>query len=238
MSDTLAQHTGTTRLEFAEADLESDAGLDRSPRRLQSVLHLASPFPTSQPKDEQELIRPAVQGALHMLRAARRPESTACAHVLHGGGHVWSSALTDGAVYRGRLDPGGFARRHAVCEIEDTCGASRLRFHQRSLGSALLLGQSRIRARPAARPGYRHLGRNHPHVLEREISGFTPTCDALVDVRDVARMHRLAWRRRAERRTLLCTAGSAWMLDIARRSGRNWARPPATCRPGCCRTGS
>ncbi|RYY32753.1 MAG: NAD-dependent epimerase/dehydratase family protein, partial [Sphingomonadales bacterium] len=35
------------------------------------VHHVASPFPLTQPKDEQELIRPAVEGTLRVLRAAR-----------------------------------------------------------------------------------------------------------------------------------------------------------------------
>jgi nucleoside-diphosphate-sugar epimerase len=35
------------------------------------VLHVASPFPSSVPKDENELIRPAREGALRVLRAAR-----------------------------------------------------------------------------------------------------------------------------------------------------------------------
>ena len=33
------------------------------------VLHVASPFPTAAPKDRNELIRPAVDGTLHVLRA-------------------------------------------------------------------------------------------------------------------------------------------------------------------------
>ena len=34
------------------------------------VLHVASPFPAKQPRDEQDLIRPAVEGTLRVLRAA------------------------------------------------------------------------------------------------------------------------------------------------------------------------
>ena len=35
------------------------------------VLHVASPFPLAQPKHEDELIVPARDGALRVLRAAR-----------------------------------------------------------------------------------------------------------------------------------------------------------------------
>lgn len=36
------------------------------------LLHVASPFPLGVPKDEDELIRPAREGALRALRAAKK----------------------------------------------------------------------------------------------------------------------------------------------------------------------
>ena len=44
------------------------------------VLHVASPFPTESPKDKNELIRPAVDGTLHVLRAchAASPRPKVC----------------------------------------------------------------------------------------------------------------------------------------------------------------
>lgn len=59
------------RLEFAEADLTADRGWKEAAAGAVFVLHVASPFPASQPKDENELIRPAVEGTLRVLRAAR-----------------------------------------------------------------------------------------------------------------------------------------------------------------------
>jgi nucleoside-diphosphate-sugar epimerase len=59
------------RLGFVAADLESDAGWPEAVAACDYVLHVASPFPSGVPKDENELIRPAVDGALRVLRAAR-----------------------------------------------------------------------------------------------------------------------------------------------------------------------
>jgi nucleoside-diphosphate-sugar epimerase len=59
------------RLSFAIADLESDAGWPEAVRGCEYVLHVASPFPQNIPKDENELIVPARDGALRVLRAAR-----------------------------------------------------------------------------------------------------------------------------------------------------------------------
>lgn len=58
-------------LEFAAADLISDAGWADAVAGCAFVLHVASPFPATQPKDENELIVPARDGALRVLRAAR-----------------------------------------------------------------------------------------------------------------------------------------------------------------------
>jgi nucleoside-diphosphate-sugar epimerase len=58
-------------LSFVEADLLSDNDWDRATKGCEYVLHLASPFPTKVPKREDELILPAREGALRVLRAAR-----------------------------------------------------------------------------------------------------------------------------------------------------------------------
>jgi nucleoside-diphosphate-sugar epimerase len=59
------------QLGFAEADLEQDAGWAEAVAGCDYVLHVASPFPPTLPKDENELIVPAREGALRVLRAAR-----------------------------------------------------------------------------------------------------------------------------------------------------------------------
>ena len=61
----------TDRLSFAAADLTRDDGWPAAVAGCDYVLHLASPFPPSQPKNEDELIIPARDGALRVLRAAR-----------------------------------------------------------------------------------------------------------------------------------------------------------------------
>lgn len=71
--DTLA-HAGAKnldRLSFVAADLNQDAGWADAVTGCDYVQHVASPFPLQQPRDENELIRPAVDGTLRVLRAAR-----------------------------------------------------------------------------------------------------------------------------------------------------------------------
>ncbi|HEY3739981.1 MAG TPA: aldehyde reductase [Bryobacteraceae bacterium] len=59
------------RLSFFVADLENDAGWKEAVAGCDYVLHVASPFPQSLPKHEDELIVPAREGALRVLRASR-----------------------------------------------------------------------------------------------------------------------------------------------------------------------
>ncbi len=58
-------------LSFAAADLTSDAGWPEAVAGCDFVLHVASPFLPSVPKHEDDLIIPAREGALRVLRAAR-----------------------------------------------------------------------------------------------------------------------------------------------------------------------
>jgi dihydroflavonol-4-reductase len=60
-----------SRLTFVELDLEKDAGWDLALAGIDVLMHTASPFPIASPKDENELIRPAVDGTLRALRAAK-----------------------------------------------------------------------------------------------------------------------------------------------------------------------
>ena len=59
-------------LSFVEADLLSDAGWDGAMPGCTYVMHVASPFVLAEPKDENDLIAPAVEGTRRVIEAARR----------------------------------------------------------------------------------------------------------------------------------------------------------------------
>ena len=60
------------KLSFVELDLEKDAGWDKALEGIDVLIHSASPFPIASPKDENELVRPAVEGTLRALKAAHK----------------------------------------------------------------------------------------------------------------------------------------------------------------------
>ena len=67
-------------IEFAHANLLHDDGWQEAVEGATYVLHLASPFPASDPKDENDLIIPARDGTLRVLRAAK--QSSSCKRVV------------------------------------------------------------------------------------------------------------------------------------------------------------
>jgi dihydroflavonol-4-reductase len=58
-------------LEFCELDLLKDDGWDDAMKGCDFVMHVASPFINIEPKDENEYIRPAVDGTMRALNAAK-----------------------------------------------------------------------------------------------------------------------------------------------------------------------
>src|SRR6056297_1270210 len=58
-------------LEFATLDLTKDDGWQDALKGCDVLIHTASPFPLTEPNDPQDLIRPAVDGTLRAMRAAR-----------------------------------------------------------------------------------------------------------------------------------------------------------------------
>lgn len=60
------------KLQFFEADLTKDMGWDAAMADITYVLHVASPLPLTMPENENELIIPAKEGTLRILRAAKK----------------------------------------------------------------------------------------------------------------------------------------------------------------------
>src|SRR5258706_5190887 len=63
--------TSFDNLEFIEADLTKDANWDEAAKGFEYVLHVASPIFLRVPKDENEMIMPAVDGTIRILKTAR-----------------------------------------------------------------------------------------------------------------------------------------------------------------------
>lgn len=61
-----------SEIEFVQADLLDDASIDSAIEGADYVVHIASPVPTGMPKNADEVIKPAVQGTISVMKAASK----------------------------------------------------------------------------------------------------------------------------------------------------------------------
>ena len=219
VKETLAKHADTSRLEFAETDLESDAGWNEALAGCMGVLHVASPFPATQPKDEQILIRPAVEGTLRVLRAAKAAgverfvQTSSTVAVQHGHPRDRTAPFTEAdwtAVDAPHVTPYAKSKTLAERAARDFVREEVSGLHYCSVNPGFVLG-------PALDDD---LGAS-AQIIEMFLKGKYPGTPRIsfpcVDVRDVARMHRLALETDAPSGgRYLCVAECFWMIDMAR----------------------
>jgi nucleoside-diphosphate-sugar epimerase len=225
------------RLTFFVADLEQDAGWPEAVDRCDYVLHVASPLPPSVPKHEDELIIPAREGTLRVLRAARdagvRRVVLTSSFAAIGYGHSNHPAPfneTDWTELNGDVLPypksKTLAERAAWDFIAREGGALELSV----INPVGVFG-------PVLGPDYSA----SILLVQRLMEGAMPGCPrlnfGLVDVRDVADLHLRAMTHAAARgERFLATAGEfLWMRDMARilksRMGASARRVPTRQLP-------
>jgi dihydroflavonol-4-reductase len=215
----LARHADASRLSFAQADLESDEGWEAAMAGCAHVLHVASPFPARQPRDEQQLIRPAVQGTLRVLRAAaaagveRVVQTSSMVAVMYGHPRERTAPFTE-ADWTRIETPGvtAYAKSKTLAEraAREFVAKEGARLHYASVNPGLVLG-------PALD---RDIGTS-AEIVQMMLRGKYPGAPRMaipcIDVRDVARMHRLALEVDAPSGgRYLGSADCLWMIDIAR----------------------
>jgi dihydroflavonol-4-reductase len=219
VKDTLARHADTSRLEFAETDLESDAGWNEALAGCTSVLHVASPLPLSQPKDEQVLIRPAVQGTLRVLRAAktagveRLVQTSSTVAVQFGHPHDRTAPFTEAdwtVVDAPGVLPYEKSKTLAERAARDFVEGEGSGLHYSSVNPGFVLG-------PVLDADFGASAQIIQMFLKGKYPGAPRLSFPYVDVRDVARMHRLALEADVPSGgRYFCVAECLWMIDIAR----------------------
>ena len=218
----LAPHAGAAmdRLELVAADLMSDAGWDDAVRGCRFVLHMASPLPSRPPKHEDELIVPARDGALRVLRAAsaggveRVVMTSSVAAVVYGherhGGRTfderdWSKLGDEVGAYEKSKT---IAERAAWDLVEGFPAGQRVELV--ALNPGLVLG-------PVLGADFSTSGEVVRKLLKRDLPGCPDVGWAVVDVRDVADAHVAALTAPgAAGQRFVLAIEHASMLDIAR----------------------
>lgn len=206
-------------LAFFPADLESDDGWSTAAAGCDYLLHVASPFPSSVPKDENDLIRPARDGALRVLRTARdagvRRVVLTSSFAAIGYGHPESAAPFTEDDW---TDP---ASPEALPYVRSKTLAERAawEFLAREGGSLELATVNPVGVfGPVLSPDFATSVLLVQRLLQGAVPGLPKLWFGAVDVRDVASLHLLAMTHPAARaQRFLAVAGDFLsMLDIAR----------------------
>jgi nucleoside-diphosphate-sugar epimerase len=211
----LAQRTAGS-LELVEARLDADSGWAEAVEGCAFVWHVASPNPPELPRHEDELIRPAVDGTLRVLRAAaasgsvRRVVMTSSIDAVMRGFGRADRQVRDESSWSNVEHSGPYAKSKFYAERAawDFVGT-----HQQlelvTINPGLTLGPLLHAERTTSLEVIRML-------LSRALPAVPRLGFAVVDVRDVALAHRLAMEAsHAAGNRYICAGEHLWMADIA-----------------------
>jgi len=216
---TLAQHCDVAKLDIVEADLLSDQGWAAAMQGVYGVQHVASPFFIRAPKDPDELIRPAVEGTLRVLNAAlaagvqRFVQTSSTVAILEGHppGRTTPFTEDDWTVLDNPAVP-AYPRSKTLAEraARDFIAAHPGAMHFCTVNPGFVQGP--LLDRDAG---------TSAEVIQMFMRGKYPGCPRLsfpvVDVRDIARMHRLALEtQEPSGGRYMGVSGTAWFVDMMR----------------------
>ncbi|MEZ4398491.1 MAG: aldehyde reductase [Kofleriaceae bacterium] len=184
-----AQRAEVERFTLVAAELTSDAGWAEACRGCRFVLHIASPLPSTPPKDPQELIGPARDGALRVLRAAvaagveRVVLTSSVAAVLYGHARDGSKVYDERDWSQLSDEVGAYEQSKTIAERAAWDFVAQLPAGQRlelvTVNPGLVLG-------PVLSADFSTSGEVVRKLMKRELPGLPDIGWAVVDVRDVA----------------------------------------------------
>jgi len=213
----LAPHVDAATLEklqFVALDLNSDDGWVEAMEGVSALIHTASPFPIAQPKDPEALIRPAVDGTLRAMAAAK---AAGVDRVI-----LTSSVIAIVDTYKRGLqdetdwcrvdapDTSAYAKSKTLAERAAWDFSSKYDMALTTINPGLVLGVPLDTAYGSSVSVVARLLRGKDPMLP--MIGF-----ACVDVNDVAEAHLRALQRPdTAGRRISCVAGTMTMPDMAR----------------------
>ncbi len=226
------------RLSFVAADLENNAGWPEAVAGCEYVLHVASPFPQNVPKHEDELIVPAREGALRVLRAARDAKvkrvvlTSSFAAIGYGQAPQKTPFNETSWTHLNGNDVLPYVKSKTLSE------RAAWDFIAREGGGLELSVVNPVGVfGPVLGPDYSTSILLVQRLMDGAMPGCPRLCFGVVDVRDVADLHiRAMTHPAAKGERFLAIAGDfMWILDIARvlkgRMGASAKRVPTTQLP-------
>ncbi len=221
VADTIGNHLSNPealeRLSFVVLNLEEDAGWEEAAFGVDALVHTASPFPARQPKDAQELVRPAVEGTRRALHAAAAANTS---RVIMTSSIV---AVTGSALAAGKVDYDERDWTDPSSPLASPYGRSKTLAEKAAWQIAEEQGLDLTVINPGFVLGPPLDGRygTSLSVVERMLKGRDPAVPRVgfpvVDVRDIARMHvRALFRPQTIGHRIIGAADFLWFEDMAK----------------------
>ena len=218
--ETISKHVqANDRLEILPADLEQESGWNEAMQNVEYVLHIASPFPLFEPKHEDELIVPAVQGTQRVLRAAhqagiKRVVQVSSNAAISAGHSGENKTFTEADWSDVEKNIGAYSKSKTLAERaawDFINGAENLnKMELAVINPPLILG-------PVPNKGVRTSIELVRTMMLGQVPGVGRIKMGMVDVRDVASAIILAMNtpEAAGNRFLVAADKSMWLKDIA-----------------------
>jgi dihydroflavonol-4-reductase len=209
-----------SKLELVEADLMKEGSFDSAVEGCWGVLHTASPVSFAATDPQKELVDPAVNGTLNVLRSAtaagvRKVVITSSVATIDSRtpkngksiteeDHNTHCNLTYGSYSYSKVQ----AEKAAIKYLEDL-GDVDTKFSMATIHPTFVIG-----------PQQATFVSTSNQVIQVMIAGEYPMCPPIymdtVDVRDVATAHRIALESPKATGRYITSNGRGWMMDAAR----------------------
>ncbi|XP_038050634.1 phenylacetaldehyde reductase-like [Patiria miniata] len=208
-------------LELVEADLTNQESWIRAVKDCHYVQHIASPFPVNNPKDENEVIVPAVDGTKNVLRACEKSSTvkrvvltSSTAAVADFSRESEKAACETDWPDVDALDPYSkskmLAERAAWSYLEELKTKGSPTFELAVINPGYVMGPILSGSSCTSMEVMKRLMCRDPPLIPK--MNFS-----VVDVRDVAACHIIAMTHpEASGQRFIVTAGNMWMTDMSK----------------------
>ncbi|MEO1655585.1 MAG: aldehyde reductase [Bacteroidota bacterium] len=218
--EVIARHSEwVDHLSFVEADLNDAQSWQAACKGMDFVQHIASPVPVTEPKDENEVILPARNGTLNLLRAAqdqgvKRVVLTSSVAAIGYGHHPMPKAGFTEEHWTNpedRKDSNAYIRSKTLAERAawEFVSQEDVQLELCTINPVGILG-------PVLEKDYGSSAEIVKKLMEGALPGAPKFGFGLVDVRDVADLHIRAMRSpEAAGERFICGNEFSWMLEVS-----------------------
>ena len=231
---TLAKHCDIAGLQIVVADLSADVGWNEAMQGIAGVLHVASPFPVDEPANPDDVLRPAIEGTMRVLKAAianhvpRFVQTSSSVAIMQGHPHSRTAPFTeDDWTIVDSPAVSTYARSKTLAEraARDFIAQAKPDMHYSTINPGFVLGP--LLDRDVGTSGEVIL-----MFLRGKYPGAPKLSFPVVDVRDIARMHRLALETaEPSGGRYMGVSETAWFIEMMRpiktRLGRSARKVPS-----------